>query len=98
MGLFHFWKISNMNLGLIQPGNFIVIEGWRNCVIWITEDFPVEELKSVLTNQKIKIFWIREATPEEKEYCFFVYNQMPKSVGADLEGLPTWKQFQHPVT
>ena len=78
---------------IVDKGHFIVVTGFpgnRDSVLWITDKFPLNEFKRCLRKGYFKA---RPATEEEKEFCYWTYENMNKE-GANLDAMEIWREYK----
>jgi hypothetical protein len=84
----------------IEIGNIIVLKATKKhpvktdigieCVFYVNDKFPINEFQQMINKG---VYTGRDASLEEKEYCFWCYEKTNKE-GADLSGLTNWLEWK----
>ena len=94
-------NIANvMRFFSIEIGNIIVLKATKKhpvktdigieCVFYVNDKFPINEFQQLINKG---VYTGRDASLEEKEYCFWCYEKTNKE-GADLSGLTNWLEWK----
>jgi hypothetical protein len=82
----------------IKLGSFIVLKQKKfkplksgRSVVYVTNEFPFKSFNSLI---KEGVYEVREASLEEKEYCYWASDNL-NVIGACLSGMPYWRKHKN---